>query len=68
MSRGRPRIDPSETMPRTGITLGSSLAAEIDEWRARLPGDVSRSAAIRHLVERGLEAERQQGASPLVGA
>jgi hypothetical protein len=37
--------------------LSVALLARVDKWRNRLPVPPSRSAAMRYLLERGLDAE-----------
>lgn len=48
---------------RIQLVAPREWADRVDEWRGRQPGVPNRSAAIRALVERGLEAERAEAAA-----
>lgn len=52
--RGRPATGRD---PVTAIRLSPEMRQTVDEWAARQPDTLSRSEAIRRLVEIGLKAK-----------
>ena len=50
--------------PTIGADVPESLKDEVDEYRDE---DESRSAAVRRLIRRGLDADRSPLTTPLVG-
>jgi metal-responsive CopG/Arc/MetJ family transcriptional regulator len=59
---GRPPLP--FAMERIELRLPTDLVAEIDRWRVSRPGLLGKQDAIREMLIRFLEAERQSGALP----
>jgi hypothetical protein len=55
------KLDKESETERVQIVAPSSWLRRIDAWRKSQPADVSRSAAIRALVDLGLEALKKKG-------
>ena len=58
--RGRPYTGEDNRDPVTAIRLSEQLRAEIDAWAASQPEALSRSEAIRLLVQMALNAAKQK--------
>ena len=56
-----PRLDKEANAERVQIVAPRSWLDLIEEWRSKRRPIPSQSAAIRQLVEIGLEAERERG-------